>query len=194
MLLGDRNSATGRFDHARIGGTFCAVAPGTELGQAVMTARGPAPVQRVLLGVSAGCFVLGAGVTVADVAARGLLAANVPGAIELTSFLIGFGALVSMPVCYERRTHVCAKLLSEMNPVRFTRPLGLVGAAASVVFAAMMVWIMAANTIGKIGSPETTRDLGLPMPLLLWFVTGTMVLALMSAAVGLMRVLSRRDL
>ena len=149
--------------------------------------------QPALLGIAATCFLLGAAVTVADVAARGLFRANVPAAIEITSFLIGFGALLSMPVCYERRSHVCAKLLSEMSPNRFARPLGLFGALASLVFAAMMVWILASNTIGKIGSPETTRDLGLSMPMLLWIVTGTLVLALISAVVGLWLQLTRRE-
>lgn len=149
--------------------------------------------QTALLGAAAGCFLLGAAVTVADVAARGLFAANVPAAIETTSFLIGFGALLSMPVCYERRTHVCAKLLSEINPVLFLRVLGLFGALASLAFAAMMVWIMAANTAGKLGSLETTRDLGLPMPPLLIIVTGTMVLALISAVIGLKREISGRN-
>ena len=51
------------------------------------------------------------------------------------AFLIGFGALLSMPVCYERRTHVCAKLLSEINPVLFVRVLGLFGTLASLAFA-----------------------------------------------------------
>ncbi len=150
--------------------------------------------QPALLGTAAICFLAGAAVTVADVAARGLFRANVPAAIEIASFLIGFGALLSMPVCYERRTHVCAKLLSEINPARFERPLGLLGAAVSLVFAGLMVWVLATNTLGKVGSPETTRDLGLPMPLLLWIVTGTLVLALVAAAVGLWRAVLGRGL
>lgn len=141
--------------------------------------------QSVLLGSAAGCFLLGAAVTVADVAARGLFGLNVPAAIEVTSFLIGFGALLSMPVCYERRTHVCAKLLSEIGPARLARFLCLAGTAISLAFAGLMVWIMAANTAGKLGSLETTRDLGLSMPLLLAIVTATMVLALVSAVTGL---------
>ncbi len=146
-----------------------------------------------LLGTAATCFLLGAAVTVADVAARGLFGANVPAAIEVTSLLIGFGALLSMPVCYEDRSHVCAKLLSEMHPGRFARPLGRLGALASLVFAVLMLWIVATNAFGKIGSPETTRDLRLPMPLLLWIVSGTLALAAISAAVGLWRQFAGRE-
>ncbi|MGA0539571.1 TRAP transporter small permease [Neotabrizicola sp. VNH66] len=158
-----------------------------------MAARILPRLQSLLLGAAASCFLAGAGVTVADVAARGLFGANVPAAIEVTSFLIGFGALLSMPVCYERRSHVCARLLSEVNPDRFLRPLGMLGAVASVLFAGLMVWILLANTLGKIESPETTRDLGLPMVALLWIVTGTLVLALLGAIVGLWRQFSGRE-
>lgn len=144
-------------------------------------------VTRGLLGIAAGSFLLGAGVTVVDVIARRLASANVPGAIETTSFLIGFGALVSMPVCYAQRNHVTAKLLSEVSPNRFARPLGRIGALVSLVFAALMLWIVGQNTWDKIGSPETSRDLGLSMPGLLSFVTVTLILALGAAMIGLWR-------
>ena len=152
-----------------------------------MAALATSRVTHALLGIAAGSFVLGAGVTVVDVIARSLASANVPGAIEITSFLIGFGALVSMPVCYARCNHVTAKLLSEISPNRFARPLGRFGAVASVIFAALLLWIVGENTLDKIGSPETTRDLGLPMPALLWIVSGTLALALVGALAGLWR-------
>lgn len=142
---------------------------------------------RALLGIAAGSFLLGAGVTVADVIARRLAMTNVPGAIEITSLLIGFGAMVSMPVCYVQRNHVTAKLLSEISPNRFARPLGRIGALASLIFAALMLWVVGKNAWDKIGSPETTRDLGLSMPGLLGFVTVTLAFALIAALVGLWR-------
>lgn len=176
--------------HAQISARFGIAANQNHKGRALMAA--PKPARRIearlthaLLGVAAGSFVLGAAVTVVDVAARGLASANVPGAIEITTFLIGFGALVSMPVCYAQRNHVTAKLLSEISPNRFARPLGRFGAAGSVVFAAMLLWMLGENTLDKIGSPETTRDLGLPMPALLWIVSGTLALALIGALAGL---------
>ncbi|SEM41518.1 TRAP-type C4-dicarboxylate transport system, small permease component [Gemmobacter aquatilis] len=147
----------------------------------------PATLTHALLGIAAGSFVLGAGVTVVDVAARWLASANVPGAIEVTAFLIGFGALVSMPVCYAQRNHVTAKLLSEISPNRFARPLGRFGAVVSVIFAGLLLWILGENTLDKIGSPETTRDLGLPMPALMWIVSATFALALVGALAGLWR-------
>ncbi|MDP3339216.1 TRAP transporter small permease [Frigidibacter sp.] len=152
-----------------------------------MAAGATSWVTRGLLGIAAGSFVLGAGVTVADVIARRLASANVPGAIEITSLLIGFGALVSMPVCYAQRNHVTAKLLSEISPSRFARPLGRTGAWASLAFAAVMLWIMGKNTWDKLGSPETSRDLGLSMPWLLGFVTVTLAFALVAALIGLRR-------
>ena len=116
-----------------------------------------------LLSAAAGCFLLGTGVTVADVILRKLGGINVRGAIELTSYSIGFGALLSMPVCYALRSHVTAKLLSELMPTLFLRPLGRLGAVASLAFAGLMVWIVGANALSKLGSPETSADLGLSM-------------------------------
>ncbi|MAM11089.1 MAG: hypothetical protein CML23_11640 [Rhizobiaceae bacterium] len=150
-----------------------------------MAERRKTIVSTVLLAVAAGCFLVGAGVTVTDVAMRALLGRNVPAAIELTSYSIGLGALLSIPVCYATRTHVSAKLMSELMPGRLSRPLGLLGAAASAVFAALLLWIVAANALSKIGSPETTPDLRLPMPLLLIIVTAALAAAAVAALVGL---------
>lgn len=139
----------------------------------------------LLLSGAAGCFLLGAGVTVVDVALRAVAGLNVPGAIELTSYSIGLGALLSMPVCYTKRTHVTAKLVSELAPGRFARPFGLLGAAASMVFAAVLLWIMAKNALSKLGSPETSPDLGLSMPVLLVIVSVTFAVALAASLAGL---------
>jgi len=138
-----------------------------------------------LLSAAAGCFLLGTGVTVADVVLRKVAGVNVPGAIELTSFSIGFGALLSMPVCYALRSHVTATLLSELKPGLFLKPLGRVGAVTSVIFAAVLVWIMGENAISKFGSPQTSADLGLPMPVLLSVTAITLGAAFFAACVGL---------
>ncbi|WP_138470776.1 TRAP transporter small permease [Poseidonocella sp. HB161398] len=122
-------------------------------------------VSRAFLGAAGACFLFGMAVTTGDVALRALAGRNIPGAIELTSLSIGLGALLSMPVCYAMQSHVTARLLSELMPNRFGRPLGLAGAAVSAAFAALLLWIMAQAAIEKIGSPETTADLGLPVPL-----------------------------
>lgn len=133
---------------------------------------------------AATCFLLGTGVTVVDVALRATTGANVPAAIELTSLSIGLGALLSMPVCYARRSHVTAKLLSELSPRRFGRPLGVIGALVSIGFAALLMWIMAENTLSKLGSAQTTSDLGLSMPVALCAVALTLIAALIAAIAG----------
>lgn len=137
-----------------------------------------------LLSAATGCFLLGTGVTVADVVLRKIGGINVPGAIELTSYSIGFGALLSMPVCYALRSHVTAKLLSELMPTLFGRPLGRFGALASLVFAAVLLWIVGANALSKLGSPETSPDLGLPMPAMLSITAMTLGAACFAACVG----------
>nr|WP_321511261.1 TRAP transporter small permease [uncultured Celeribacter sp.] len=131
------------------------------------------------------CFLFGTAITVGDVALRALAGKNIPGAIEMTSLSIGLGALLSMPVCYAKRTHVTAKLLSELSPNRFTFPLGLVGSIASAGFAALLAWIVAENALEKIGSPETTADLGLPVPVLTTIVALSLLSCLVAALAGL---------
>lgn len=137
------------------------------------------------LAAAGACFIFGAGVTVGDVMLRAVAGKNVPAAIELTSLSIGLGALLSMPVCYAKRTHVTARLLSELSPGRFSRPLGLVGGAFSLIFAALLLWIVAGNAISKLGSPETTADLGLSMPLALFVIALALTAALLAALAGL---------
>jgi len=138
-------------------------------------------ISNTFLAGAASCFLFGAGVTVMDVILRAVAGMNVPAAIELTSLSIGLGALLSMPVCYAKRTHVTAKLLSELSPNRFTRPLGVVGSIASLIFAGLLFWILAENTLSKLGSPETTADLGVPVSMALMVVTLTLLAALVAA-------------
>lgn len=147
---------------------------------------------KVLLACAAGCFLFGAGVTVIDVVVRAVAGRNVPAAIELTSLSIGLGALLSMPSCYARRVHVTARLLSEIRPYRFARPLGLLGALASVGFAALLFFILADNTLTKLGSPETTSDLGLSIPLALTVVTIALGAALVAAIAGVWFAIRRK--
>lgn len=149
-----------------------------------------ASISKTLLYAAGACFLFGAGVTVLDVAMRTTAGANVPAAIELTSLSVGLGALLSMPVCYAKRSHVTAKLLSEMAPRQFRRPLGGLGALVSVGFAALLLIIMGENTLSKLGSPETTSDLGLPMPVALGVVTLSLIAALVGAVAGLIVELS----
>ncbi|WP_233192977.1 TRAP transporter small permease [Acidimangrovimonas sediminis] len=150
------------------------------------TTRSKAPrVSTVFLAAAAGCFMLGAGVTVADVVLRAVAGRNVPAAIETTSLLIGLGALLSIPVSYAMRTHVTARLLSEMAPGRFARPLGRFGALMQLLFAGVLCAIMAVNLWQKWASPERTPDLNLPMPPLWAVVALTFLAALVAALAGL---------
>jgi TRAP-type C4-dicarboxylate transport system permease small subunit len=143
-----------------------------------------ARLSNAFLYAAGGCFLLGTGVTVVDVALRAISGSHVPAAIELTSLSIGLGALLSIPVCYAHRAHVTAKLLSEVSPARFERPLGMLGAVVSVVFAVMLFWIVADNTWSKLASPETTTDLGLPIPIALSTISVTLGVAVISAIAG----------
>lgn len=140
-----------------------------------------------LLAGAAAFFLLGAAVTVADVVLRATMGLNVPAVIEVTTFSIGLGALLSIPTCYLRRTHVTAKLLSELKPGLFARPLGQLGAVVSVLFAAVLAWVMTGNALEKWGGPELTRDTGLPMDKLLAVVASTLVLSLGASLIAVWR-------
>lgn len=126
--------------------------------------------QGVLL-VATFCFLTGTAVTVTDVLLRAVAGKNLPGAIETTALTVGLGALLSIPACYLYKAHVTAKLLSEIAPDLFARPLGIFGTFCSAIFAALMFGFMAVNLKDKIGSPETTSDLQLTMWVLLAVVT-----------------------
>ncbi len=140
--------------------------------------------------LSAGvCFIFGTAVTVSDVILRATSGTNVPAAIELTSLSIGLGALLSMPIGYLYRAHVTAKLLSELSPTRFGRPLGIVSTVTSLIFAALLAWIMGRNAFEKLGGPQTTPDLGLPLDMALIVVAVTLGLAVIAAAYGLVSTL-----
>lgn len=132
-------------------------------------------------------YLLGAGVTVLDVAMRGILGMSVPASIEITSLSIAMGALLSIPECYARRTHVSAKLFSEMSPNRFARPLGLLGATLALIFAIVLTWIMTNFAMIRWNSIETTIDLRLPLSALMAVVALCFWLALVAAVLGVWR-------
>ena len=146
----------------------------------------------VLLWSAVTFYLLGAGVTVLDVLLRALLGKNVPASIEITSLSIAMGALLSIPECYGRRSHVRAELFSEISPERFARPLGLLASLLSLVFAGLMTWIMVRFAMTRIGSIETTIDLHLPLSILMSVVACCFGLALVAAVVGLWRELNGR--
>ena len=137
-------------------------------------------------------YLLGAAVTVLDVLLRSLLGSNLPASIEITSLSIAMGALLSIPECYSQRSHVSAKLFSEMSPERFARPLGLLGSLLSLVFAVMLTWIMTRFAMNRWGTIETTIDLRLPMSALMAVVAFCFWLALAAAVLGLWRELTER--
>lgn len=137
---------------------------------------------RALLLFAAASFLVGATATVFDVILRATTGGNLSGVIELTTLSIGFGALLSIPVCYRQDTHVSAQLLSELKPALFARPLGLFGALFSLIFAALLAAIMTVYAIGKWGGPETSPDMQLPVDLLLAVTALALVAALVAAA------------
>lgn len=145
----------------------------------------------VFLGLAGACFLFGMGVTVVDVMLRAVADVNVPAAIELTSLSIGLGALLSMPTCYAKRTHVTAKLLSEMAPGRFKFVLGLVGAIVSLFFAGLLFWIASENALAKANSPETTSDLGIPISYASLVVAISLAIGLIAATLGLLSAFRR---
>jgi TRAP-type C4-dicarboxylate transport system permease small subunit len=141
---------------------------------------------RASLILAATCFLIGAGATVGDVLIRAVANRNLPGVIEITTLSIGLGALLSMPVCYLNDTHVTARLLSELRPAMFQRPLSALGAVFALVFAVIMAAIMGHFALGKLGGAETTSDLQLRMDILLIVVFLTFAAALAAAVIRIL--------
>ncbi|MFT5272753.1 MAG: TRAP-type C4-dicarboxylate transport system permease small subunit [bacterium] len=148
---------------------------------------------RTLLLFAAASFLVGAMATVFDVVLRATTGGNLSGVIELTTLSIGFGALLSIPVCYHQNTHVSARLLSELNPTLFARPLGFFGALFSLLFAALLAVIMTLYAINKWGGPETSPDMQLPMDMLL-AITALAFVAALVAVGGRIIVILRGEL
>ncbi len=151
----------------------------------------PSALAQVSLLAAAVCFLAGAGATVLDVLLRAVWNESLPGVIEMTSLSIALGALLSIPVCYLRGTHVTARLLSETNPQLFQRPLSVLGSILSVVFAGVLAGMVTLNAFEKWGGPETTRDLQLPMSVLLAVTAFGFVVALLAAVANVAGELSR---
>lgn len=152
----------------------------------------PGRTAQVVLFAATLCYLAGTATTVGDIVARTLFGRSVPGAIELTTLLIALGAMISMPACYAYRGHVTAKLLSELSPRRFARPLGVLGAFVSLVFAVVLFGMQALNLSEKIGSPQVTNDLALPVWKLLLVVVVALGLAVLAAGSALYRSFSMR--
>jgi TRAP-type C4-dicarboxylate transport system permease small subunit len=142
---------------------------------------------RASLILAATCFLIGASATVVDVLIRAVANRNLPGVIEITTLSIGLGALLSMPVCYMNDTHITARLLSELRPGLFLRPLRALGSIFALIFAGIMAAIMGNFALGKLGGPETTSDLQIRMDVLLVVVFLTFLAAF---AFALIRILS----
>ena len=141
------------------------------------------PWARASLILAAICFLIGTSATVIDVLIRAAANRNLPGVIEITTLSIGLGALLSMPVCYLNDTHVTARLLSELRPGIFRRPLRALGAIFALIFATTMAAIMGHFALGKLGGPETTSDLQIRMDALLVVVFLTFLAAFVAALV-----------
>ena len=142
---------------------------------------------RASLILAATCFLIGASATVVDVLVRAVANRNLPGVIEITTLSIGLGALLSMPVCYMNDTHVTARLLSELRPGLFQRPLRAFSAVFALIFAGIMAAIMGHFAIGKLGGPETTSDLQIRMDVLQVVVFLTFLAAFLAALVRILR-------
>lgn len=141
----------------------------------------------ILVAIAGLLFLAGTAVTVADVLMRWWFNAPIRGAIELTAYFVGAGALFSIPDGFARRGHITAQLLSEMLPHGGKRALGLLGVAASATFVLLLALLVTRNALGRISSVETTPELGLSLSLL-WVIAAAGVWLWMAGAlVGLVR-------
>ena len=146
----------------------------------------------LLLAISALCFLFGASATVLDVVLRAVANSHLPNVIEITTLSIGLGALVSIPVCFLKDTHITARLLSELKPNLFLVPLARFGVLFSILFVGIMVYITGSYAVEKWGSPERTPDLRLKMDVLVAIVFLTFMVSLVAVIVRFWRVYLER--
>lgn len=134
----------------------------------------------ILLLLAGFFFVAGALITVADVAMRAFSSASVPAVIEITTLLIGIGAVLSMPVCFLKDRHVTAKLLSEFIPA-MGRKLSFLAATLSILFAALLTFMMGKNALSKWSGFESMPDTGLPVAWLLALIAVIFAISVVAA-------------
>jgi len=147
-----------------------------------------------LLMLAATCFVGGAGVTIADILYRSVSGSNVASAIEITTLLVGLGALLSMPPCYASLEHITAKMITEVVAKESAKRLGIFGALLSIAFAGMIFFFALLGALERFNSVQVTPDLKLEIWWLWIILAASLGLSFIASIRGLFHLFDRNDI
>jgi TRAP-type C4-dicarboxylate transport system permease small subunit len=100
---------------------------------------------------------------VASVLGRALLAAPIPGDVELTQFGIAVAISLSLPWCQARRANIMVDFFTTGAAPRTQRRLDAFGALLLALMCVLLAWRSAAGALAVHEAHETSMILALPM-------------------------------
>lgn len=128
-------------------------------------------------------------VIVADVVLRAALRLPVRGQYELVELALGYTIFLALPAVFLRDAHLVVDVADHFVSARVRRVLDLLGAIASLVALAVMLWQMVPQALYMMNFGDMTFDLQIPKT---WYAAPALIGIVAAAGVALYLVV--RDL
>jgi TRAP-type C4-dicarboxylate transport system permease small subunit len=109
------------------------------------------------------CALLVAGMTLASVVGRNLLASPVRGDVELSQIGIALAIALCLPWCQLRRGNIIVDFFTQVAPERVNGALDRFGALLLAVMLGLLAWRTGMGAVAVDEAGEQTMILGLPM-------------------------------
>ncbi|ACN14332.1 DctQ3 [Desulforapulum autotrophicum HRM2] len=117
--------------------------------------------------------------TTADVAGRYFLSKPVPGAMELSSFMLAVFAMLGMAHTHQRGANVRVTMLIRTLPPFFANVLVIISTVLTLQIVGMMAWYAVRMGLEEYHANATTDALSIPLyPLEFLLALGTLLLGL----------------
>lgn len=105
-----------------------------------MLAKLTSKITNLLISIAAAVLAIMMFLTAFDVALRYLLNSPMPGALELTEYMMAILIPFCILYCESQKGHVAVELIMDRFPKRFKRGVGLVTSTISVIFVLIIAW------------------------------------------------------
>lgn len=128
-------------------------------------------------------------VTVADVVLRSAFRIPVRGQFELVELALGWTVFLALPAVFLRDAHLVVDVADHFVSARLRQLLDIVGAVASVVALAIMLWQMAPQALYMMRFGDMTFDLQIPK---LWYAAPALAGMFFSAIAAALLVIRNR--
>jgi TRAP-type C4-dicarboxylate transport system permease small subunit len=128
-------------------------------------------------------------IIVADVVLRAALRLPVRGQYELVELALGYTIFLALPAVFLRDAHLVVDVADHFVSARVRRVLDLLGAIASLVALAVMLWQMVPQALYMMNFGDMTFDLQIPKT---WYAAPALIGIVAAAGVALYLVV--RDL